>query len=134
MIATGIMVTALLAVAAMFAYSIRTTLYSQQLSTGTVVSNLVVENIMASGFTALSNGGGINPASPQAGYFNYVDLSGAGAVTFSTVNTSMPFLAMWQIDGTNPKRITVSVHAQRNGVSGQNTELIRTTTQMASGR
>ena len=134
LIATAILVTGLLTVAAIFSYSARTTLYTEQMTTGVLLTNTKMEALRA--ITPISNlntGGGLNSSSPTANYFEYVSISTSGAITANTSTTTAPYLRLWQIAGTNPRLITVSVYAQRSGVSGQAVELIRTTTEVTNG-
>ena len=133
LIATVVLVTGLLAVASLFSYSIRTNMYTEQMTTGILLANTKMEGLRATGMAGLTAGGGLNSASPTANYFEYVSISTSGALTTDTVTTTAPYLTLWMISDANPVIITVAVYAQRGGVSGQMAELIRTTTSLTSG-
>ena len=133
MIATVVLVTGLLAVASLFSYSIRTNMYTEQMTTGILLANTKMEGLRSTGMAGLTAGGGLNSASPTANYFEYVSISTSGALTSDTVTTTAPYLTLWMIADANPKIITVAVYAQRSGVTRGMTELIRTTTSLTSG-
>ena len=134
MIATGIMVAGLLAVASIFTYSARTNILNQQRTTANLLANSKLEELRAtSPISNLIGGGGLNAANPTAYYFEYASLTTSGTLTVDTVTDTAPYLRLWQISGTNPRLITVAVFSQRSGVSGQRTELIRATTSLTNG-
>ena len=133
MVATGILVTSLMAVAAMFAYSIRTNYQTEQTTTGTLLVSTKLEDLRATALANLVAGGGLDAASPTPNYFEYVSISTSGVITTSAVNNAEPYLRMWQITGTTPRLITVSVYAQSGGVTGEATELARATTEVSNG-
>lgn len=132
LIATACLFVGVVTVSGMFAYSARTNFYTEQLTTGVLLANTKAEELGALTIPELPTGGGLNQASPTTNYFDYVSVASDGTLTTSTSDSSLPFLRLWQITGTNPKMITVSVYAQHSGVSGNPVELIRATTQVAN--
>ena len=132
MIATACLVVGVVGVSGMFAYATRTNVYTEQLTTGVLLANAKAEELGARGIPELPSGGGLDRLSPTADYFEYVSVASDGAVTPSTSDATLPFVRMWEITGTNPKLITVSVFARSSGVSGKPVELIRATTQVAN--
>lgn len=134
LIATGITLTALVSVAAMFAYSARTNILTEQRTTGILLATSKLEGLRStSSISTLTVGGGIDASSPTTSYFEYVTIGTSGAITTSTTAGANPYLRMWQISGTNPRLITVSVYANNSGVTGGQTELIRTATTLTNG-
>ena len=133
LVATAVLVTGLMAVAALFSYSIRTNMYTEQMTTGILLANTKMEGLRASGLSGLTVGGGLDSSSPTASYFEYTTISSSGALTTDTVTTTAPYLTLWMIAGTNPRLVTVAVYAQRSGVTGNMTELMRTTTNLTNG-
>jgi type II secretory pathway pseudopilin PulG len=132
LIATSCLFIGVVGVSGMFAYSTRTNVYSEQMNTGVFLANAKAEELGNKLIPDLPSGGGLDFSSPTAGHFDYLSVAADGTVTSSTGNTQLPFLRMWQIAGTNPKMITVSVYAQWSGVSNAPVELIRATTQVAN--
>ena len=135
MIATGIMLAALLAVASIFAYSARTNMLNQQRTMATLLANSKLEDLAAtSPIDNLIVGGGLDGANPTPNYVEYVSLTTSGVLTVDVVvNVGAPYMRLWQISGDNLRLITVAVFAQRSGVSGERTELIRATTNLTNG-
>ena len=127
LIAMGVMVVGVVGVAGMFSYSTRTNVFTEQMTTATLLANGKVEELSALPPPNLTVGGGLDPASPTTGYFEYISVATDGTITTSVSDASLPFLRLWQIDGANPKRITVAVGTQFSGMSGLPVELIRTT-------
>jgi Tfp pilus assembly protein PilV len=132
LIATGCLVVGVVGVSHMFAYSARTNMYTEQLTTGILLANAKAEELGVRSVPNLPSGGGLDATSPTQNYFDYVDVAADGSVTSSTSDTSLPYVRMWQISGTNPRLITVAVVARRSGASGRMVELIRTTTQVTN--
>lgn len=134
LVATLIMVTGLIAVAGLFSYSVRTNLFSEQVTTGVLLANSKMEEFRGVvRATDLATGGGLDVLSPTTNYFEYVSISEEGVVTADTVTSTAPFLRLWEISGDNPRRITVSIYAQNSGISGRPIELVRTTTELTNG-
>ncbi len=107
LVTTAILVTALVSIAALFTYSARSNTSTQRRTTAMM---LVAERMEE--FKSLSlrddrwtQGGGLDPASPVAGYFD----SDSG------------YTRLWQITGTLPRTVTVAVFVDE-------TELARATT------
>lgn len=132
MIATACLVAGVVSVSSMFAYSVRTNFYTEQLTTAILLANAKSEELAAQELPSLPAGGGLDASSPTSDYSEYISVGASGAVTVSTSDSSLPFLRMWQITGTNPRLVTVAVVAQSSGMSGDPVELIRTTTQVAN--
>ena len=134
LIATAILVTALLSVAALFSYSIRTNMLSQQRTTATLLATSKIEDLRStSSINDFTNGGGLDGSNPTPSYWEYVSISTMGLFTIDTSTNTAPYLRLWQIDGTNPRLITVAVFAQRSGITGERTELVRSTTSLTNG-
>lgn len=134
LIATGIMLTGLVAVASIFAYSTRTNMLTQQRSTATLLATSKMEDFRGvDSINTLTTGGSIVPATKVNNYFEYVSLSTSGAIVTSTSDTTFPYLRLWEIGGTNPVQISVSVYAQRGGITDNPIELIRTSTNLTNG-
>ena len=132
MIAAACLFVGVVTVSGMFAYATRTNVYTEQFTTGVLLANAKTEDLGSLGIPDLPSGGGLDPGSPTTGHFDYVSVASDGTMTSSTSDSTLRFLRMWQISGTNPKLITVSVYAQSSGVSGEPVELTRVTTQVAN--
>jgi Tfp pilus assembly protein PilW len=92
LIATGITLTALVAVAAMFAYSARTNILTEQRTTGILLATSKLEELRSTpSISTLTVGGGLDAASPTASYFEYVTINSSGAITTSTTAGTNPF-------------------------------------------
>jgi type II secretory pathway pseudopilin PulG len=124
---TAILVTGLVAVAAVFTYSARANITSQQRTAATVLLYEKMEQFKSTSVSSpiWNAGGGLSPAAPAPGYFDYVEIDSSGGVTTSTTDSSLPYVRVWQITGGVPRRVTVAVYALRAGVSGRPLELIR---------
>ena len=135
LIATALLVTASLSIATLFAYSVRTNILNQQRTTATLLATSKMEELRATpAIMDLSiSGGGLDGADPATDYWEYVSVSTGGALTVDRTTATAPYLRLWQIDGTNPRLVTVAVFAQRSGISGDLTELVRTTTTLTNG-
>lgn len=133
MIAAVIMATALVAVASMFAYSARTNYMTEQMTTATLLVNTKMEQVRDQQFSTIAAGGGLDPASPTANFFEYITVDTNGTITTSTVNTTAPYLRMWAVTGVSPRLVTVAVFVRNNGVSGQTTELMRASMEVSNG-
>ena len=134
LLATGILVTALLSIAVLFSYSIRTNLLNQQRTTATLLAMSKIEDLRStSSINDFTNGGGLDGSNPAPSYWEYVSISTMGLFTIDTSTNTAPYLRLWQIDGTNPKLITVVVFAQRSGITGERIELARSTTGLTNG-
>jgi prepilin-type N-terminal cleavage/methylation domain-containing protein len=132
MIAAVIMATAL-AVASLFAYSARTNVMTGQMTTATFLANTKMEQIRDQQFNTVGVGGGLDPASPTANYFEYITINANGTIATSTVNATAPFIRLWQVSGASPRLVTVAVFARSNGVSGRTTELMRASMELSNG-
>jgi len=132
LIATGIMLTALGAVAAMFAYSARTNLLNEQRTTATLLAISKMEDLRStSSINDLVVGGSLTTTA--ANYFEYVSITSSGAIATSTTAGNNRYLRLWEISGTNPRLISIAVRANYSGVSGEQVELIRMATQLTNG-
>ena len=132
LIATAILVSGLVAVAYLFTYSVRTNITNDQLTSATLLLYNKMEELEAVSLANLTVGGGLDGASPTANFFDYVTVGATGALTVNTTDTNAPYLRVWQVTGANPKSITVAVHAQRAGFSGDRREMVRATTSVTS--
>jgi len=134
MVATGILATALVSVAAIFAYSARTTMLNEQRTTGILLATSKMEDLRStSSISDLTIGGSIATSSLENTYFDYVTITSTGAVVTSTTAGNNPYLRAWQISGTNPRQITVAVFAMRGGITDEQVELIRAATNLTNG-
>ncbi len=134
LIATGIMVPALVAVASIFAYSARTNLLTEQRTIAALLGASKIEDLRS--VTPINNltvGGGLDAANPTAGYFEYVAITPSGTITIGRTVGSSPYLRLWQVSGTDPRLITVAVYAMRSGVTGNRVELFRAATSRTDG-
>ncbi len=133
MIATGILVSGLVAVAYMFSYSVQTNYTTQQMTSATMLVHDKLEELRATSFGTLASGGGLDGTNPTTNFREWVTIATNGAVTSSTAEvTTAGYLRLWQITGTNPLTITVVVFAQRSGVTGGQLELARASTSLTS--
>jgi Tfp pilus assembly protein PilV len=130
LIATGVLITGLVAVAQLFPYAIRSNASSRQTTTATMIVDDKLEALRALPLTdaALNAGGSLNPASPATGYYDYVTVASNGAVTVSASSSPTAYLRLWQVSGINPKAITVVIYAVRNGISRTRLEATRSST------
>jgi Tfp pilus assembly protein PilV len=133
LLAAAIMATALVAVAALFAYATRTSYMSEQMSTSTFLVNSKLEDIRDRLLSTVPNGGSLDPAAPVTNFVEYVTIDPNGAVSVSTTDNGAPFIRLWQVSGTSPRTITLAVYARRNGVSEQTSELARATLELSNG-
>ena len=121
LMASGILVVGLVAVAMVFPYAITTNASSRQTTTASMLVAQKMEALRTIPLTdaALNVGGSLNPASPATGYYDYVTVASGGTITSSTVIAasarSRAFLRLWQVSGTNPKTVTVVVYTVENG-------------------
>ena len=132
MIATGILVTGLVAVTSMFAYAARTEILNEQRSTATLLANSKLEDFSAvSDLTDLTAGGSLTVRT--TGYFEYVSISSSGVISRSASDSSFPYVRLWEISGANPMLVSVSVYAMTGGVNDSLVELVRGSKQLTSG-
>jgi Tfp pilus assembly protein PilV len=133
LLAAAIMATALVAVASLFAYATRTSYMSEQMSTSTFLVNSKLEDIRDRLLSTVPNGGSLDPAAPVTNFVEYVTIDPNGSVSVSTTDNGAPFIRLWQVSGTSPRKITLAVYARRNGVSEQTSELARATLELSNG-
>jgi hypothetical protein len=114
--------------------SVRTNLFTEQATTGVLLANTKMEEFRTTlNIANLPPGGGLDATAPTVNHFEYLSISDAGVITADTVTTTAPYLRLWQISGSNPRLVTVSVYAQNSGISGDPIELVRTTTELTNG-
>jgi Tfp pilus assembly protein PilV len=130
LIATAVLVPGLAAVAMLLPYLTSSISSSRQTTAATMILTDKMEALRRLPLTAsgLNAGGGLNPASPVSGYYDYVTVAPNGAVTTGTTSSPKAFLRLWQVAGTNPKTITIVVYTVRNAISNRRLELTRSST------
>ena len=133
MIAAGILVIGLVAVAYIFSYSIRTNMMTEQQTAATLLLTNKMEELKGASFSTLTAGGGLNPSSPTTSYWDYVSISSSGVIVSDTSTTNAPYLRLWQVAGTNTKVLSVVVYTQNSGIGMQQMELARASTEVTSG-
>ncbi|HYR82798.1 MAG TPA: prepilin-type N-terminal cleavage/methylation domain-containing protein [Terriglobia bacterium] len=104
---TAILAVGLVGVAALFSYSARANLNTRQRTTATILLYDKMEQFKS---TPLD------------------DSLWAGAGGSDEVP---PYVRLWQITGTNPRRVTVIVVVENGGITGRPLELIRATTMVS---
>ena len=119
----------LVAVAGIFSYSARANITTQQRTTATVLLHEKMEQFKSTPLTdsMWTAGGRLDPRAPASGYFEYLEIDSSGGVSISTTDSDLPYLRLWQITGTVPRSVTVAVYAQKSGLTGRPSELIRAT-------
>ncbi len=134
LIATGIMVPALVAVASIFVYSARTNLLTEQRTIAALLGASKIEDLRSvTPIRDLTPGGGLDAANPTADFFEYVAITPSGTITIGATAGSSPYLRLWQVSATDPRLITVAVYAMRSGVTGNRVELFRAATSRTDG-
>ena len=134
LIATAVMVPGLVAIAMVFPYVVTTNVSSLQTTTASMIIADKMETLRTVPLAdaTLNAGGGLNPASPVTGYYDYVTVAPDGTMTSSSVvsvsDAPRAFLRLWQVSGTNPKTVTVVVYTLRNGYRRGLLEVIRSST------
>jgi hypothetical protein len=121
--------TGAVAVASIFSNSAVTNLTTRQRTTATVLLYDKMEQLKAA---SPSNsqwlpGGDLDPDARVPGYFEFVTIDGAGVVSTSTTDSSLPYMRVWQIASGFPRSVTVAVHIQKAAPAGRRAELIRAT-------
>ena len=134
LISTGILVTGLVAVASLFAYTSTTNLTTQQRTTANAILYDKMESFKSTALTSAGwiPGGTLTPQSPQPGYFDYVTVNSDGTIRTSTTDPRFTFMRLWHITGSDPRTVTIVVYAQRAGVTRRRLELIRATAVVGS--
>lgn len=135
LITTAVLVSGLCALVMLFWYSIGRNNMNQQQTTATL---LLYEKMEQFKSTPLTNamwtvGGGLNTTAPTNGYFEYADIAADGTLTTSAGDTTMDYLRLWQISGTNTRTLTVIVCVNRSGMTRDRFELARATTMVSNG-
>ncbi len=130
---TAILVTGLVAVVSVFAFSTNANLQNRQRTAANTVLYDKMEQLRSTPLdnAAWSAGGSLKPESPANGYFDYVTITVKGTVISSAMDSSFPYIRLWQIAGLQPRSVTVVVYAQRSGLTRRRMELIRATTLMS---
>jgi Tfp pilus assembly protein PilV len=134
LISTGILLTGIVAVASVFAYTVTANLDTQQRTTAQAILYDKVETFRSTSITdsIWSPGGSLTPQSPINGYLDYVAITTSGIITTSTTNSHLPFMRIWEISGNDPRMVTVIAYAQRAGVTRRRPELVRATVVVGS--
>lgn len=133
LVATGILVSGLVAVAYLFTFSIRTNMMTEQQTSATLLLSNKMEELRGTSFSSLTVGGGLDASSPTTSYWDYVSISTSGAITSDTSTTDATYLRLWQVAGTNTKVVSVVVYTQNAGIGMQQMELARASTEVTSG-
>ena len=130
LITTAILMTGLVAVVSIFAYSASTNLHNQQRTAAAALLYDKMEQLrtMPIANTACAAGGNLNPESPAIGYFDYVSIAATATLISSTTDRSLPYMRVWQIADCDPRLLTVVVYARNAGLTRRRSELIRATT------
>jgi len=134
LIATLVLVSGLVAVAAIFLYSVDTGLRNQRRTAATALLCEKMEQFRSAPVndSIWIPGGSLNAASPAAGYFDYVTIDATGTLNRSTTDTNAPFMRVWQVPHAVPPSVTIAVYALKVGSVPRDLELIRATTVAAS--
>ena len=132
LVATALLVTASLSIATLFAYSVRTNILNQQRTTATLLAASKMEELRATIVDLSISGGGLDGSDPATDFWEYISISTDGTLRVDTTTTA-PYLRLWQIDGTNPRLVTVAVFAEQSRITGDPTELVRITTTLTNG-
>ena len=134
LIATLVLVSGLVAVAAIFLYSVDTGLRNQRRTAATALLYEKMEQFKSAPISdsVWVPGGSLNLAFPAGGYFDYVKLDDAGVLNSTTTDTSAPFIRVWQVSATVPRSVTIAVYALKAGMTRRGFELIRATTVVES--
>ncbi|MBI2150056.1 MAG: prepilin-type N-terminal cleavage/methylation domain-containing protein [Acidobacteria bacterium] len=135
LITTAILVTGLVAVAAVFSYSAGANVTTRQRTTAVALLSEKMEQFKSASLTgdAWREGGVLNPLFPAAGYFDYATIDNQGSVMTSAVNSSFPYVRVWRIEGGMPRKVTIAVYNRKSAFTGQSVELIRAATVKSSG-
>ena len=130
LIATVVLVSGMVAVAGMFAYSAQTALNNQRRTSAAALLYEKMEQFRStpSSDSMWSPGGSLNPTFPAAGYFDDVILDATGSLNSSTTDPSAPFIRVWQVLPTVPRSVTIAVYALKPGSTRRALELVRATT------
>jgi len=118
-IASGILVTAAVAIATMFVSSIRTNINNQdRTGAGLLLSDKVEQ------FSVMP----LSDARWSAGaYSEFAEIAANGTTLISTTDSTLKYLRSWQISGTSPNTVTVVIYSNRSTMTGRQAELIRST-------
>ena len=133
LVATAILVSGLLAIANLFAFSIRTNKMTEQQTSATLLVSNKMEQLRGASFSTLTAGGGLDPSSLMPSYWDYVSITTSGAILSDTTTTGAPYLRLWQIAGAETKAVSVVVYPQKSGVGMQQMERARASTEITSG-
>jgi prepilin-type N-terminal cleavage/methylation domain-containing protein len=123
LIATAILVSGLAGVAWVFTMSIGANLANRHRAAAALLAAEKLEEfeLAPRNDPQWSNGGGLDPLSPAAGFSDVVVQSGDA------------YLRLWEIAGGNARSMSVAVYVQPNGGRKPPTELIRATAVAAPG-
>ena len=116
-IATGILVTASVAIASLFVSSVRTNLNNLDRSAADLLLSDKIEQLST---TSLSD-----PQWTAGNYMEYVSIASDGAPTISATDATLKYQRAWQISAGKPRTLTVIVYTNHSAVTGRQTELIR---------
>jgi Tfp pilus assembly protein PilV len=130
LVTTFVLVSGLVAIAAIFAYSAKTSLSNQRTMAATALLYEKMEQFKSAPMSdsIWLPGGNLNLAFPAGGYFDYVTIDGTGVLNSSTTDTSAPFMRLWQVSATAPRSVTIAVYGLKAGMVRRDSELIRGTT------
>jgi prepilin-type N-terminal cleavage/methylation domain-containing protein len=130
LVATAVLVPGLAAVTMLLPYLTNSISSSRQITAATMILTDKMEALRRLPLTdaALNVGGGLNPASPVNGYYDYVTVAANGTVTTSATALPKSYLRVWQTSGANPKTITIIIYSVRNAVSNRRMEMARSST------
>jgi Tfp pilus assembly protein PilV len=134
LISTGILLTGIVAVASVFAYTATANLDNQQRTIANTMLSEKIETFRATPLTSSiwTAGGSLTPDSKAHGYFDYLGITTDGTRVASDTDPWLPYLRIWQVSGVDPRIVTVIVYAQRAGVTRRRLELIRATAVVGS--
>jgi Tfp pilus assembly protein PilV len=129
MLATGVVVAGLVVAASLFSYTFTTNRTNQQRDTAILLLSSKMEEFRDAAVSQAQwqVGGGLNSSLPAPGHFDYISLDANGTAAVSTTDSSLPYLRLWQVSGTDTRMVTVIVFSNRSGSPRRRTELVRAT-------
>lgn len=134
LISTVILLSGILAVASVFAFTTTANLDTRQRTIANSILSDKMETFRSAPLTSpiWSVGGSLQPQSTMNGFVEYVGLTTNGTITVSPTDSRLPYMCIWQVSGSDPRMVTVIVYAQRAGVTRRRLELIRATTALSA--
>ena len=130
LIATGILVSGLVAVAGLFSYAINTNVTAQQMTQAALILNGKMERFRNLSLSELQAGGGLNPSFPVNNHYDSVSIGTDGTITEFPNATGGAYLRLWQIDAPSARlrSITCIVWIEHAGLTRRRMEMMRAST------